>query len=316
MRIAILCNPAAGRVGSRLPEIRALCRQIAGDSYMELDGAALDGTGMGHILAVRPDLLVIIAGDGTLHGVLTRLFEPGHPVPVPAVLVVPAGTTNMSALDIGIRETPVAVLKRLRNRLAQQPGAPPPGRVCPVLRIERASSPPLCGMFFGAGIIARGVGYFADHVRGRGITGEIASALVLGRFLGALIGPDSRRLTAPVHAQLEGFPGCAGRRPYLAILATVLDRLLLGMRPYWGGQVAPIHATAVGPRPARMYRNLPGLLRGRGEGLRPEDGYASANVDSLVLTLDGPFVIDGQCYEAGGEKLTLGVAGNVNFVIP
>jgi len=102
----------------------------------------------------------------------------------------------------------------------------------------------------------------------------------------------------------------------LAILASVLDRLLLGVRPYWGKELAPIHATAVRARPARLYRSMLPALRGRGAGLRLEDGYASANVQSLSVKLEGPFVVDGQCYEANGGELSLGVAGPIKFVNP
>lgn len=110
--------------------------------------------------------------------------------------------------------------------------------------------------------------------------------------------------------------GVTGRQPYMAILASVLDRLLLGARPYWGAEPAPIHATAIRARPARLVRSMLPVLRGRGAGLRAEDGYASANLQSLSMKLEGPFVVDGECYEPGDGNLSLGLAGSVNFVSP
>jgi len=222
----------------------------------------------------------------------------------------------MSALDLGVHGRPLAVLERLHVRLAQRDSAVLPGRERNILQVSRSGAPPLCGMFFGAGIIARGVEYFSSHVRGRGITGEVASGIVMARFLGALLGADGRGLTKPSYAEISGMEGVTGRQPYMAILASVLDRLLLGVRPYWGTEMAPIHATAVRARPARLYRSMLPALRGRGAGLRLEDGYASANVQSLSVKLEGPFVVDGQCYEANGGELSLGVAGPVKFVNP
>lgn len=293
-----------------------MCRRIAGENYAEVDGAGLGGQIIPAMLAKKADLLVVVGGDGTLHAVLGHLFAPGRVGTAPAVLAVPAGTTNMSALDLGVRGRPLTVLERLHARLGQQADPALSARVRPVLQVTRTGSLPLCGMFFGAGIIARGVEYFSRHVHASGITGEAASGLVVARFLGALLGADRGGLSAPVQAQISGISGLEGRQPYLVILASVLDRLLLGMRPYWGPEPAPIHFTAVRAHPAHLTRRLLPLLRGRGAGLAVEEGYASANVQALCLQLEGPFVMDGQCYDANGVTLSLALAGSVTFVCP
>jgi hypothetical protein len=171
-------------------------------------------------------------------------------------------------------------------------------------------------MFLGAGVIARGVRYFLDHVRDRGVTGELLSALVMARFLMALLGPDPRGLAAPVAAEIRGMPGAEGRRSRAAILVSVLDRLLLGARPFWGTEAAPIHATIIDAPPARVFRSLWPVLSGNGAALPPGGSYHSANVSSLSVALDGPFVIDGQCYEHAGGTLSISVAGSLNFVRP
>lgn len=313
-RVGILCNSDSGRVRSRMPEVRALCRRIAGATYVEVDGAALDGPLVETLLSEHPELLVVIGGDGTLHAVLGRLLVPGRAGPMPSLLAVPAGTTNMSALDLGVRGRPLAVLERLRASLEQQAATALPVRPRPILQVSRAGSAPLCGMFFGAGIIARGVEYFSSYVRTSGITGELASGLVMARFLGALLGADRGGLTAPVSAEIDGLASVAGRQEFMVILASVADRLLLGTRPYWGAAPGPIHATTVRARPVRLFASILPILRGQGAGLRPEDGYASANVQSLAMNLEGPFVIDGQCYAANGARLILGTAGPVRFV--
>jgi hypothetical protein len=313
-RVGILCNSDSGRVRSRMPEVRTLCRRIAGASYAEVDGTTLGGPLVAELLAEQPELLVVVGGDGTLHAVLGRLLAPGRREPAPAVLAVPAGTTNMSALDLGVRGRPLAVLERLRARLEQQAADSLPGRPRPVLQVTRAGSAPLHGFFFGAGIIARGVDYFSSHVRTSGVTGELASGLVMARFLGALLGADRGGLTAPVYAAIDGMQGARGRQAYLAILASVADRLLLGTRPYWGSGPGPIHATTVSARPARLLASVLPVLRGRGAGLRAQDGYASANVHALTMALEGPFVIDGQSYDANGAQLNLDTAGPVRFV--
>lgn len=313
--VGIVCNAASGRVRASLREFRARGRALAGERYLEVDGVSLQGDAVPQMLSTNPEVLVVIGGDGTLHAVLGHLFAPGRTGPQPAVLAVPAGTTNMSATAFGVRGTPLAALDRLAACMDQTPGELPV-RARPVLKVTRNGSPPLCGMFFGAGIIARGVEYFLDHVRDRGVTGEILSGIVMARFLVALLAPDGNRLAAPVLAEIRGIPGLEGRRPCIAILVTVLDRLLLGTRPFWGKEAAPIHATVVGAKPARLWRSLWPLITGSGDGLTPADGYHSANVSSLSMKLDGPFVVDGQCYDAGGGIVSLSVAGTLNFASP
>jgi hypothetical protein len=314
--VAILCNPDSGRVRSRLDQIRALGRRIAGENYVEVTGATIGGAPVPELLARQPGLLVVIGGDGTLHAVLGHLFAPGRSGPLPTLLAVPGGTTNMSMLDLGVHGRPLAVLERLQDRLAQQDVASLPSRERRILQISRSGAAPLHGMFFGAGIIARGVQYFSDYVRGKGITGEVASGLVMARFLGALLGADRGGLAKPTYAEIEGMNGTTGRQPYLAILASVLDRLLLGARPYWGSGPAPIHATAIRAAPARMLASIPSILRGRGEHLRAEDGYASANVDALSLRLEGPFVVDGESYDAAGTSVSLSAPAFLRFLCP
>lgn len=313
-RVGILCNSDSGRVRSRMPEVRALCRRIAGANYAEVDGTTLDGPLVAGLLQQQPELLVVVGGDGTLHAVLGRLLAPGRTGSTPAVLAVPAGTTNMSALDLGVRGRPLAVLERLRAGLERRAAASLPGRPRPILQVSGAGPAPLCGMFFGAGIIARGVEYFSSYVRTSGVTGELASGLVMARFLGALLGADRGGLAEPVFAEVRGIEGVTGRQAFMAILASVADRLLLGTRPYWGSGPGPIHATAVRAHPARLLASVLPVLRGRGASLRAEDGYASANVHTLALSLEGPFVIDGQSYDANGAELTLGTVGPVRFV--
>jgi hypothetical protein len=130
-------------------------------------------------------------------------------------------------------------------------------------------------------------------------------------FRGALGGADRRGLAAPVYAELDGMEGVHGRQAFMAILASVADRLLLGTRPYWGTGPGAIHATTVRAQPARLLASVLPVLRGRGAAL--QDGYASHNVQSLTMALEGPFVIDGQCYAANGATLSLGIAGPLDF---
>ena len=63
----------------------------------------------GRSRAMRPKVLVINGGDGTVQAALTELYNGGHFGDRPPVAVLPSGKTNLIALDLAraaTRSTP------------------------------------------------------------------------------------------------------------------------------------------------------------------------------------------------------------------
>src|SRR5262245_64443775 len=107
MRVHIIANPTAGR--GRTPRLVA-----ALDAALRARGATVTtyltaGTGDAttHARTLDPasiDRLAVVGGDGTLHEVVN-----GKPVPLPwPVAVVPVGTANLVARDVGMPLAPKA----------------------------------------------------------------------------------------------------------------------------------------------------------------------------------------------------------------
>ena len=66
------------------------------------------------IARVRPKMLVINGGDGTVQAALTELYNGGHfGNEPPPVAVLPSGRTNLIALDLGAQGDPIAALEKL-----------------------------------------------------------------------------------------------------------------------------------------------------------------------------------------------------------
>jgi hypothetical protein len=83
----------------------------------------------------------------------------------------------------------------------------------------------------------------------------------------------------------------------MALLITTLERLFLGLYPYWGAEKAALHYTALGNRPRRLLQSLPFILRGRkSHHVSPENGYYSQNASKIRLNTDSGFTLDGQLY--------------------
>ena len=95
-RVGILCNSDSGRVRSRMPEVRALCRRIAGASYVEVDGATLDGPLVPELLSQQPvrdageDRHVRLAAGHALHAVDCCVDRRRQPAAVSAELCAQA----------------------------------------------------------------------------------------------------------------------------------------------------------------------------------------------------------------------------------
>ena len=90
-RITVLVNPMSGGVGpGAAEEARDLMAGFACDfEIVELEAARIDGA-IDEALASKPDLLVVLAGDGTAGAAASRAGPDG-----PLVAPLPGGTMNM-----------------------------------------------------------------------------------------------------------------------------------------------------------------------------------------------------------------------------
>jgi hypothetical protein len=138
----------------------------------------------------------------------------------------------------------------------------------------------------------------------------------LARFILAAAFKDSKALSSvPVTTRLNH--NSPEQHHFLAVFVTSLERLFLGLRPYWGTEPGPLHYTAIGSRPHRFVRLLPSLMRGRqNPQMKPANGYISHNVDEIQLTLNGGFSLDGQLYHADSQQGPVVVAygGHASFL--
>ena len=106
-RIALLSNPRSTGNLAKLPRIREFCADHPDIFHYEVEHAHQIGEAMRTIAQVRPKVLAINGGDGTVQAALTELYNGGHfgdnP---PPVAVLPSGKTNLIALDLGARGDP------------------------------------------------------------------------------------------------------------------------------------------------------------------------------------------------------------------
>jgi hypothetical protein len=311
-KIGIVLNPMSGRVRRDLEHFRQLANRIPCAQTIEaitpqqINEAVI-------AFGLQPhDLLVIVGGDGSLQAALTAVMTV-QPLAIPQVLVVPAGTTNMSAADLGSALGPAASLAALGDWMSGNSSAPPaPSR--PVLKVlDSESQEAQYGFFFGAGAVVSGVRYFHSSVRPKGIRGALGPSLAFLRMLLSLFRRGPHPLLPATPARLH----LGANRPdgdWLLILATTLDKLLLGSTPYWGPERAPMHFTAIAHQPPRLLATLPWLLRGkRNRTIQQHEAYVSHNLAHTAIEELKEYLLDGEIFAAQG-RLHLSATTHIRFI--
>jgi hypothetical protein len=314
MTIGMVTNPRSGGNKKGMGEVRDFLAQNPGIHH----GEAVTPSELNAVLADFAsrgvDLLVVNGGDGTVQAVLTALYGRSIFPRPPVLALLRAGTASMIARDVGVCGRPPAALAKIRawSIGAGRTGGPVHER--PVLKVlQETGTEPLCGMFFGAGAILQGIDLCHGSMNPKGIRGELMPGLIMARLLPAFLTGNDKLLPATdMGVRLDEAP--AQRNTCLLALVTTLERLFLGLHPFWGGEAAPLHFTAVRVKPSYLLRNLPFLLRGRRTATgSPENGFISHNVRRLTLDFRGRFTLDGELFEAKAP-LTIEPAGPAGFL--
>ena len=226
-------------------------------------------------------LLVLAGGDGTLQRTLTEALEQTPASALPPIAVLPAGRTNMTAADLNRHRRFGHCAKTLEAMLD---GALPPATARPLVRVDQSDDRQY-GWFFGIGAVCFGVAHWNSDRPGSQLGTTLRTAW-----------SSARGYLAPSEHQTVRWNGQT--RQVFAMIATSLNRLLFGCRPYWGDGEGMHNTWVFAEAQGRVRRSLR-LLRGDASlGRLP--GYASSNRTDLELELDGPYVIDGELFDNRG----------------
>jgi YegS/Rv2252/BmrU family lipid kinase len=125
-RVALVDNPASGSLSSRRGATVQAALAALESAGIEVEHLTIDGPGSGAALAREAigrgcDSVIVCGGDGTVHEVMQCLV--GTPI---ALGVVPMGTANALASNLGLAKSPAEAIRAL---LAATPVQVPVGRV-------------------------------------------------------------------------------------------------------------------------------------------------------------------------------------------
>ena len=312
MRIGLLNNLRAGKSDKQVWRLLSFLKQHRDVVSVETDRAGAVPEALAELARQEVELLVVNGGDGTLQHVLTEILgNRAFNGRIPMIAPLRGGRANMSALDLGAQRDPrkglAAIIEAVKEGTLETRLAP--RRVLRVRHDRRGSA--LYGMFFGGGIVYRGIeltNRAFPQGRSQGVAGAtLVTASLLGRT--ALGNRDG--IMTPNKAQILLDGELVPQGEFALLISTTLGRLFANMRPFWGTGPGGVRFTAMASGAQRMAAAFPGILRGKPAAfVTPESGYTSRNVKRAELRLDCGFTVDGELVPADPTRILSITADN------
>jgi len=316
VRIGLLNNLRAGRSNPEVTRILRLLRRFPDVTHVETTSVRSVPEALATLARQNVELLVVNGGDGTLQYTLTQILTTDDFMNIPMVAPLRGGRTNMSARDIGSHRNPVKGLEdlledvkagRLDDRLVDRP----------LLRVQTLRDREIhYGFFFGAGMIHRAID-LTHNIFPRGKSqGSFGAGLVTAGLILRAIAKRRDGVLTPDKAQIVLDGELVESGEFFLIVASSLQRLFLGIDPFWGIEKAPVRFTALASGSERIAMAAPGILRGKPRSfVRPEAGYTSRNVEVAELRLDAGFTVDGEIIPPrSGEIVRISGDRRIRFV--
>jgi hypothetical protein len=317
-RIALLSNPKSTGNLAQLPRIREYCSDHPDVFHYEVEQASQIGEAMKVIARVRPKVLAINGGDGTVQAALTELYNGGHfGEEPPPVAVLPSGKTNLIALDLGARGDPIETLERLIE-LARTDLAPyTVARELIALRRPGAEDRPVIGMFLGGAGLADTMLYCREKIYPLGLPNGLAHAItafaamakqVLG-IKASFLPPDATPLSVSLSERQDRL---SGRFSVLAV--TTLEKLLLST-DFGAHREGTLKLLAIEAQPKSVIRAVLARIAGKlgrsaVRGVHFEEAHE--------ITIEGEssnLILDGETFRAEpGSPIQLKPAQPLAFV--
>ena len=316
--VALLSNPRSTGNRQLLPRVRSFCANHPDIFHYEVESVEQIGRAMQMIAHVKPAVIVINGGDGTVQTALTELYQGNHfDGKVPPVAVLPNGKTNLIALDLGIRGDPIKALEKIVDIAKNGVESHVVARELIALSDGEANSRPVLGMFLGGAGLADSILYCRNRIYPLGLSNGISHLLtaiaVLASVVFGIRGKYMPPAARPVSISLLRDGQLAGR--FSVLIVTTLERLLLGAKPSNGGQGGHLKLMAVDHSASAMLRMLFMSLIGR-FGSREMQGIHLEHGDTIRIEGENSSVIlDGEIFQADeGRPIVLKSTAPVPFL--
>jgi diacylglycerol kinase family enzyme len=311
----LLSNPKSTGNLAQLPRIRAFCAEHPDIFHYEVEKADQIGSALATIARIRPKVLVINGGDGTVQAALTEIHNGSYfgKTP-PPVAVLPSGKTNLIAFDLGAHGDPIVALERLLAIIQDDLGSHVVAKELIALR-SGSDERPVIGMFLGGAGLADVMLYCRHKIYPLGLPNSVSHLITA---VAVLVGTLLRLRTGflpPEPSQIQVSSRSEQLNGRFALLAvTTLERLLMS------GQIGrsrsgALKLLAVDARPLSIVRAVLASLSGR-LGRSKLSGVHYQETDELKIEGDrSDVILDGEMFRAElGSPILLRAAQPLSFV--
>lgn len=302
--VALLSNPHSTGNKSLLPQVRSYCAVHPDVFHYEVEEIGQIARALEMIARVKPKVLVINGGDGTVQAALTELYHGGHfnGTP-PPVAVLPNGKTNLIALDLGAGGDPLQalgeILELARGDLSDHVVA----RELIALSEGGENARPVIGMFLGGAYLAETILYCRHKIYPLGLPNGLSHFLAaIAAIFTVLFGLKAEflpRRGEAIRISLIRDGELKGR--FSVLIVTTLEKLLLGGKVRTEGS-GHLKMMAVDHRPWVVLRMVLASLFGR-LGKDRMEGVHITNGD--LIRIDGGrsnVILDGEVFEADADR--------------
>jgi hypothetical protein len=286
--------------------VRAFCALEEDVFHYEVEEVSQIGAALRSIARVKPKVLVLNGGDGTVQAALTELYHGGHfDGDPPPVAVLPNGKTNLIAYDLGAEGDALEALKRV-VALARTDMAPHiVSRELIALSDGNNCGRPVLGMFLGGAGLADTMLYCRDKIYPLGLPNWLAHGLtlIIGLFA-LLLGRHARFLPLPPRQITVSVMRSGVRQGTFAFLmVTTLQRLLLsGNMPGAGQQAGSMQLLLIDRSIPALLRALIASVRGR-LGLNLLAGVHLERGDEIrIAGRRSSVILDGELFHADEDR--------------
>lgn len=304
--VALLSNPCSTGNMEMLPRIRKFCARRADIFHYEVEDVDQIGAALQIIARVRPQILVINGGDGTVQAAITEIHHGRHfGDDPPPVAVLPNGKTNLIALDLGANGDPIATLEKILEIVRSDMASHVVGRGLIALSNEQTNGRPVLGMFLGGAGLADTILYCRHKVYPLGLPNGISHLLTaMALFVAQIFGIKAKFLpprARPVRISILQQGEIKGQ--FALLMVTTLQRLLLKFNTIGDETVeGSLKLMLVEEKPWAILRAAWAALRGRAS-VGDYDGVLMSRGNEIRIEGDRSSVIlDGELFEANDDR--------------
>lgn len=315
--IALLSNPRSTGNLAALPRIRSFVAENPDIFHYEVGDISEVPEALAMIARVKPAVLVINGGDGTVQAALTEIYHGNHfKAAVPPLAVLPNGKTNLIALDLGSVGDPIAALRDILKIV--ETGVAPHLVLRQLISLSDGSAlRPVLGMFLGGAGLAQAILFCRHKIYPLGlpnwISHIIASVLVVTSVLvgtGARwnpVNPRPMRVSLRSDEQVEG--------SFIVLMVTTLERLLLNFATPFSDRGGSLKLMAIEQRRATVFKALLSALAGRLGSARFRGLHLRRGDEIHIEGTRASVILDGELYEAAeGRSIVLTPTAPVSFL--